>query len=146
MIERIVAVLRHKIGKMSIINLFFIPLIFLFIASGFAKAGMIRDTELEKGLEALAMPMAQDAGLRALHIRLVPDASYNAFVVGGNTVYVHTGLLIKAKSTAEILGVFAHEIGHLAAGHAPRRTEAIKDANLTTTLATLAAEIGRAHV
>lgn len=133
------AALRHKIGKISIINLFFSLLILLSTASWSAKAGMIRDTELERGLEALALPMAQNAGLRTIHIRLVPDVSYNAFVVGGNTVYVHTGLLIKAKSTAEILGVFAHEIGHLAAGHAPRRTEAIKDANLTTTLATLAA-------
>ena len=87
----------------------------------------------------LAWPMAQEAGLSSLRIRIVPNDSYNAFVVGGDTVYVHTGLLVKAKSTAEILGVFAHEIGHLAAGHAPRRTEAIKDANLTTTLATLAA-------
>lgn len=133
------AVLRHKIEKINIFNLFFIFLFFSSTALFDAKAGMIRDTELERGLESLALPMARDAGLRDIHIRLVPDVSYNAFVVGGNTVYVHTGLLTKAKSTAEILGVFAHEIGHLAAGHAPRRTEAIKDANLTTTLATLAA-------
>lgn len=102
-------------------------------------AGLIRDTELERGLEQLSWPMAREAGLSSLRIRIVPNDSYNAFVVGGNTVYVHTGLLIKARSTAEILGVFAHEIGHLAAGHAPRRAEAIQDANLTTTLATLAA-------
>lgn len=104
-----------------------------------ASAGLIRDTELERGLESLAMPLAREAGLRSLRIRIVPNESYNAFVMGGNTVYVHTGLLMKAHSLDEILGVFAHEIGHLAAGHAPRRSEAIRDANLTTTLATLAA-------
>ena len=103
------------------------------------QAGLIRDTEIERGLEALAWPMAEEAGLSSLRIRIVPDDSYNAFVIGGNTVYVHTGLLTKARSAPEILGVLAHEIGHLAAGHAPRRSEAIKDANLTTTLATLAA-------
>ncbi|MGC6517207.1 MAG: M48 family metalloprotease [Candidatus Puniceispirillaceae bacterium] len=118
---------------------FFAALIFLIAAGSASKAGLIRDTELERGLEELAWPLAKEAGLTSLYIRIVPNDSYNAFVVGGNTVYVHTGLLTKARSASEILGVFAHEIGHLAAGHAPRRSEAVKDANLTTTLATLAA-------
>ena len=78
-------------------------------------------------------------GLSDIQLRLIADESYNAFVRGGQTIYLHTGLLTKAGSTSEILGVLAHEIGHLAAGHAPRRSEAIQDAGLTTTLATLAA-------
>lgn len=131
--------LRLKQTLCGIFHLFSLFAVFLMISAGTASAGLIRDTELERGLESLAWPMAQEAGLSSLRIRIVPNESYNAFVVGGDTVFVHTGLLLKAKSTAEILGVFAHEIGHLAAGHAPRRAEAIQDANLTTTLATLAA-------
>ena len=104
-----------------------------------ANAALIRDTEIEDGLQALARPFAQSAGIENLAIRLVPNESYNAYIVGGRTVFVHTGLLMKAKSTSEILGVLAHEIGHLAAGHAPRRALAANDANLTTTLATIAA-------
>lgn len=104
-----------------------------------AQAALIRDTEIEDGLQALARPFAHSAGIDNLLIRLVPNESYNAYIVGGRTVFVHTGLLMKAKSTQEILGVLAHEIGHLAAGHAPRRALAAHDANLTTTLATIAA-------
>ena len=104
-----------------------------------AQAALIRDHEIETELEALAWPLAKEAGLRAIEIRVVSNQSYNAFVMGGLTVYVHTGLLTKAKSPEEILGVLAHEIGHLAAGHAPRRAEAFAQANLTSTLATFAA-------
>ena len=131
--------LKQKSKLFGIFSLFSLIAIFFMASLSPSQAGLIRDTELERGLEQLSWPMAREAGLSSLRIRIVPNDSYNAFVVGGNTVYVHTGLLVKARSTAEILGVFAHEIGHLAAGHAPRRTEAIQDANLTTTLATLAA-------
>lgn len=131
--------LKPKSKHCGIFYLFLAIAFFLTMPPQQASAGLIRDTELERGLEALAWPFAEEAGLSSLRIRIVPNDSYNAFVVGGNTVYVHTGLLIKAQSTSEILGVFAHEIGHLAAGHAPRRVEAIQEANLTTTLATLAA-------
>ena len=113
--------------------------LFFLCATASANAALIRDTEIEDGLQALARPFAQSAGIDNLQIRLVPNESYNAYIVGGRTVFVHTGLLMKAKSTAEILGVLAHEIGHLAAGHAPRRALAANDANVTTTLATIAA-------
>lgn len=119
---------------------FFLSLLVLFAtAIQSASATLIRDTEIEAGLRQLALPLAKAAGLSDIQLRLIADESYNAFVRGGKTIYLHTGLLTKAGSTSEILGVLAHEIGHLAAGHAPRRSEAIQDAGLTTTLATLAA-------
>ena len=119
---------------------FFLSLwLFFTMAIPAAHAALIRDTEIEDGLQALAHPLAESAGIHNLTIRLVPNDSYNAYIVGGQTVFVHTGLLMKAKSTQEILGVLAHEIGHLAAGHAPRRALAANDANITTTLATIAA-------
>ncbi|MGC6412152.1 MAG: M48 family metalloprotease [Candidatus Puniceispirillaceae bacterium] len=111
----------------------------LFGFSSLSQAGLIRDAELESELEKLAMPMARSAGLPSLKIRIVPETSYNAFVMGRDVIYVHAGLLLKARSGEEILGVFAHEIGHLAAGHVPRRSEAIQEANLATTLSALAA-------
>ena len=131
--------MTQKSNRLHIFLLFSLIVVFLWSSQQTSSAALIRDTELERGLEQLAWPMAQDAGLSSLRIRIVPNDTYNAFVVGGDTVYVHTGLLFKAHSASEILGVLAHEIGHLAAGHAPRRIEAINEANLTTTLATLAA-------
>ena len=76
---------------------------------------------------------------KALKIRIIIDPAYNAFVVGGETVFIHSGLLLTARSAEEILGVIAHEIGHLAAGHAPLREEAVKDASLATALTAIAA-------
>ena len=54
-------------------------------------------------------------------------------------VYLHSGLLLDAKSPEEILGVIAHELGHIKAGHVPRRDEAIRDASNAGSLAALAA-------
>ena len=103
-------------------------------------AGLIRDTELEAGLETLAAPLTAAAGLNsnAIKLRIVIDPSYNAFVAGEMTVYLHSGLLLQAQSVEEILGVVAHELGHLKAGHVPRRQEALRDASTAAALATIA--------
>ena len=113
---------------------------FLFFQMNLAFAkGLIRDTEVETVFQDAVQLMAEEAGFpEGIEIRIVLDPSYNAFVIGGQTVYIHTGLLFSARSAEEILGVIAHEIGHLAAGHAPLRQEAVNDANLATALTALA--------
>ena len=75
----------------------------------------------------------------SIDFRIIIDSSYNAFVAGKMAVYLHSGLLLDAKSPEEILGVIAHELGHIRAGHVPRRDEAIRDASNAGTLAALAA-------
>ena len=106
-----------------------------------ASAGMIRDTELETGLQTLMEPLVEAAGYppNSIAIRIIIDPNYNAFVAGEQIIYVHSGLLLNAKSAEEIIGVLAHEIGHLKAGHVPRRDAAIADANSANALAALAA-------
>ena len=116
-----------------------IAFLLFFQLSTASAEGIIRDTEIETVFQDAVQLMAEEAGFpEGIKIRIVFDPSYNAFVVGGQTVYVHTGLLLSARSAEEILGVIAHEIGHLAAGHAPRRQEAANDANLATALTALA--------
>ena len=113
---------------------------FLLIAPTHASASIIRDTELERGFGEIIHDMAEKAGFpQSVKVRIVNDPTYNAFVVGGRTVYVHTGLLLQARSAEEILGVIAHEIGHLAAGHVPLRSEDIKNAGIANALAAVAA-------
>jgi predicted Zn-dependent protease len=106
-----------------------------------ALAGLIRDTELETGLQTLAAPLMRAAGYPsdAISIRIIIDSSYNAFVAGERVIYIHSGLLLNAQSAEEILGVIAHELGHLKAGHVPRRDEALRDAGTAGTLAAIAA-------
>ena len=116
-----------------------IAFLLFFQLSTASAEGLIRDTEIETVFQDAVQLMAEEAGFpEGIKIRIVFDPSYNAFVVGGQTVYIHTGLLLSARSAEEILGVIAHEIGHLAAGHAPRRQEAVNDANLATALPALA--------
>jgi len=131
-----------KMTRMRQVSAVFV-LFFLFLSSGPLTAGtggMIRDAELEDGLSALARPLAIAAGFDdGIIVRIIIDPDYNAYVTGGRTIYIHSGLLLKARSAEEILGVIAHEIGHLAAGHVPLRAEAIQEAGLATALASLAA-------
>ena len=105
-----------------------------------ATAGMIRDTEIEAGLTRLAAPItAAGYAPNAVKLRVIIDPSYNAFVAGKMTIYIHSGLLTEARSGEEILGVIAHELGHLKAGHVPRRDEALREASGAGALATIAA-------
>jgi predicted Zn-dependent protease len=118
-----------------------LPLLFFVVISQSAAAGLIRDTELETGLQELAAPLVKAAGFEpnSVDFRIIIDSSYNAFVAGKMSVYMHSGLLLDAKSPEEILGVIAHELGHLRAGHVPRRDQAIQDASNASSLAAFAA-------
>jgi len=103
------------------------------------SAGLIRDSELETGFAEIVHDMAVQAGfVNGVNIRIIIDPSYNAFVRGGQTIYLHSGLLLSAKSAEEIYGVIAHEIGHLAAGHVPLRSETTQQAALANALTAVA--------
>tara|TARA_B100001059_G_scaffold129796_1_gene129784 strand:+ start:355 stop:1686 length:1332 start_codon:yes stop_codon:yes gene_type:complete len=116
-------------------------MLFSFTIAQSALAGLIRDTELETSLQTLAAPLVRAAGYPpdAISIRIIIDSSYNAFVAGERVIYIHSGLLLNAQSAEEILGVIAHELGHLKAGHVPRRDKALRDAGTASTLAAIAA-------
>ena len=111
------------------------------LGSTSSQAGMIRDTEIESGLENIILPLSRAAGFDdyQIKVRIVLDDSYNAFVIGTHTIYVHSGLILKSKSANEFLGVMAHELAHIKAGHVQRIDEDVGDANSATALAALAA-------
>lgn len=115
-------------------------LVFLSVTS-VAQANMIRDTEIEAGLEGLIRPLEEAAGYTpgTIKIRVILNENYNAFVAGTHTVYVHSGLIKQADGVLEFLGVMAHEIGHIREGHVQRLDEAAAQAGSTAALATLAA-------
>ncbi len=84
---------------------------------------LIRDAEVERIIRAYATPLFQAAGLSplAIDVYLVNDSALNAFVVPGLDMFIHTGLLMRAESPLQVIGVIAHETGHLAAGHTATR-------------------------
>jgi predicted Zn-dependent protease len=100
---------------------------------------IIRDTEIENLLQAYARPVFQAGGLEpnAITIRLIQDNSINAFVTQGNAMFIHTGLLLAAKNSNEVIGVMAHETGHMVGGHAVTFDDSIAKANTTALLTTL---------
>ena len=91
---------------------------------------LIRDSEIEALLNDYAKPIFRAAGLGAgrITMRIVKNDAFNAFVLDGRNVFVHTGTLLLAKSPNEVIGVLAHETGHIAGGHmASLRARIAKD-------------------
>lgn len=80
---------------------------------------LIRDTEIENLLNDYARPLFRAAGLGSgrVQMRIVKNEAYNAFVVDGRNVFVHTGTLTQADTPNQVIGVIAHETGHISGGH-----------------------------
>lgn len=91
---------------------------------------LIRDAEIEETLRLYTEPLLRAAGLDPddVTIYIVNDPSINAFVAGGQNIFVHTGLILAADNPNEIIGVLAHETGHIAGGHLARSREAMQQA------------------
>ena len=94
---------------------------------------LIRDAEIEAILKRQAEPIFRAAKLNpdAVHIYIVNDRELNAFVAGGQNMFLNTGLIMKAKTPNELLGVIAHETGHMAGGHLVRSDEGMRAALAT---------------
>jgi predicted Zn-dependent protease len=84
-----------------------------------AAQSILRDAETEALLRDMARPLVTAAGFgpRSVDIVLVNDGSVNAFVAGGQAVYVNSGLINQAATANEVQGVIAHELGHITGGH-----------------------------
>lgn len=91
---------------------------------------LIRDTEIENLLNDYAKPLFRAAGLGSgrIKVRIVQNDAFNAFVLDGRNVFVHTGTLTQAQTPNEVIGVIAHESGHITGGHmAALRARIAKD-------------------
>jgi predicted Zn-dependent protease len=96
-------------------------------AEGFS---LIRDAEIEGMIRTWATPLFNAAGLdpSAVRIYLVNDGRLNAFVAGGQNLFLNTGLLTRSENVNQVVGVMAHETGHIAGGHLARSQEAMENA------------------
>lgn len=101
-----------------------------------SKPILIRDTEIEEILKKWADPLLRAAGLDpdAVKIILVQDPAVNAFVAGGQNIFIYSGLIDKSENADEIMGVMAHEMGHIRGGHLVRSYEAMKNASYESVL------------
>ena len=106
----------------------FFALVFL---CGTASAQMIRDEEIERILKRVSTPIFEAANLDpgSVRIYLLANEQLNAFVAGGQNLFIHTGLLVRSRSLDQVAGVIAHETGHIAAGHLSRLGDASRRAS-----------------
>lgn len=90
-----------------------------------AAQSILRDAETEAFFRDISRDLVVAAGLEPKNVQfvLVGDNSINAFVTGGQNVFIHSGLIIAADNVNELQGVIAHELGHIAAGHNVRFNE-----------------------
>jgi len=126
-----------------IITLFCLALLALApVRTAVAQQGhlsLIRDAEIESTIRTFITPIWRVAGLdpEAVAIMIVQDNSLNAFVAGGQRIFINTGLLMRTESPNQLIGVLAHETGHIAGGHLARQQEELRNLSTMQILETL---------
>src|ERR1700751_3623825 len=80
---------------------------------------ILRDTESEALLREYTRPILRVAGLEKQNIQIViiNDPTFNAFVADGRRIFVNYGAIMQSETPNQLIGVLAHETGHLAGGH-----------------------------
>ena len=137
----------HPVARVLAHGLALLALMALSAKPAMAQS-VLRDAETEALLRDMAAPLVEASGLEPgnVDIVLINDPSINAFVAGGQVVYLHSGLIDAADTANEVQGVIAHELGHITGGHINRFSDGIGDATgisiLSLLLGALAAAAG----
>lgn len=99
---------------------------------------IVRDAEIEALLADYAEPILRVAGVKRnrTDIVLVNQRSFNAFV-SGRKIFINVGAIVQAETPNEIIGVIAHEVGHLAGGHQDRLRQQIDRAQTIAAVTTV---------
>lgn len=101
--------------------------------AGPARAqSIVRDAEIEQLLRDYSAPIFRAAGIPTggTKIVLLNDRAFNAFVADGKRIFMNVGALIDARTPNEVIGIIAHESGHIAGGHLARLRQQISNAQI----------------
>jgi predicted Zn-dependent protease len=111
----------HRTGQRIFILTLAAALLLTQTASAHA-ANLIRDAEIEALLSDYATPIFRAAALGSqnINIHIVGDKTFNAFVIDGQNMFIHVGAITKSETPNQLIGVIAHEAGHIAGGHLAR--------------------------
>jgi len=107
--------------------------------SSLAGAPIIRDAEIEQLMRDYTAPILRAAGLGQQNVQvvLINERAFNAFVVDGRRIFINVGALLDAKAPNEIIGVLAHEAGHIAGGHLSKLRDELSRAQTASVIALL---------
>ena len=110
-------------------------------AANAQRINLIRDAEIENTIRVFVIPIWKAAGLdpNGVEIMIVQDGSLNAFVAGGQRIFINTGLIMRTETPNQLIGVLAHESGHIAGGHLVRMQEELRSLSTLQILETILA-------
>lgn len=119
--------------------IFFVMGLMIFPFNAIAQTTLIRDAEIENTLKEWGVPIFKSAGLTpsSVNIVLVENSNINAFVAGGSNIFFYTGLLTKTENPEEVIGVLAHETGHITGGHLIKTRDALERASYESIIGTI---------
>jgi predicted Zn-dependent protease len=100
---------------------------------------LIRDAEIEQLLREYTQPILKVAGLSQQNVQVViiNDKSFNAFVMDAHRIFVNSGALMQATTPNQLIGVFAHETGHIVGGHLSKMRQELANAQTAAIVAML---------
>ena len=101
-----------------------LPALALVLSASAAQAQtLLRDPDIEYALSRLLQPLVAVSGLSKgqVDVLVIKDDRMNAFIVNDRTIFVHSGLILRIGSAAELQAVLAHELAHITNGHITRR-------------------------
>jgi predicted Zn-dependent protease len=122
--DPLLTVIRRKVrrtGRAAIVAVLSATLVLGQTASSHAL-GLIRDAEIEELLADYARPIFRAANLSTqnVNIHIVSSKAFNAFVIDGQNMFINVGAITQSKTPNQLIGVIAHEAGHIAGGHLAR--------------------------
>jgi len=106
---------------------------------GPGPARLLRDTEIEQLLRDYTRPILRTAGMEKnnIQVSIINDPTFNAFVADGRRIFVNYGALMQSQTPNQLIGVLAHETGHLAGGHLSKLREQLAQAQTQMIVAML---------
>ena len=110
-------------------------------ASAAHSVSLLRDPDIEYGLQQLAEPILRAANLNSDDVKvwIVNDMGLNAFIIDNKHIFVHAGLVLQLKTAAQLQSVIAHEAAHITNGHISRRLANVQRANRAISFGVLVA-------
>jgi len=110
------------------------------VLAGRAQAqdiSILRDAEIENIIRTYATPIFTVAGLdpAAVHVYVVNDPTLNSFVAGGQNLFMNSGTILRSETPNQLVGIIAHETGHISGGHLARTDEALRHATIQNIIA-----------
>jgi len=98
-----------------------------------ATAKLIEDPEITEYVNRVGQNLVRNSDSAVpFTIKVIESDDVNAFALPGGFFYVDSGLILEADNEAELAGVMAHEIAHVAACHMARQTTRGKLMNLAS--------------